>query len=466
VKGWHVAVVYRLDGVSGKAVMAHPEAQRMLADLRSGAISGLVFSKLARLARSTKELLEFAEIFHACGADMISLAESIDTSTPAGRLFFTMIAAMAQWEREEIADRVKASVPIRAKLGKPIGGAPPFGYHRVDKQLVPHPEEGPVRALLYELFNEHRRMKTVARLLNERGYRTRNGSTFTDTTVTRLIRDPTAKGMHRANYTQTNDRTKSWDLKPESEWVWNTVPAIVSEDLWDRCNAFLDAAAAGRKAMARKAVHLFSGFAKCACGGPMYVWANSPKYICSTCRNKIPTGDLEAIYRDQLTSFLLSPEEIAAHRAAEIEAQREKERLLAAAESELSEIVAEENRLLQLYQADRLSMDDFGHFHRPLSERRKQLTEELPRLQAELDVLRIGLVSSEKALEEARDLSTRWEELEHEEKRQIVEAITDRIVVGKEDVEIVLLHIPSGNGADRATPSQGFMAATSWNRAG
>ena len=68
-------------------VWEHPECQRMLRDAKRGHIQGLIFSKLARLARNTKELLDFAQFFEKHKATLVSIEEKIDTSTPAGLLF-------------------------------------------------------------------------------------------------------------------------------------------------------------------------------------------------------------------------------------------------------------------------------------------------------------------------------------------------------------------------------------------
>src|SRR5471032_2448922 len=62
-QGYTIREVYKLDAVSGKSVMEHAETKRMLTDIRSRRIQGLIFSKLARLARNTRELLDFADIF-------------------------------------------------------------------------------------------------------------------------------------------------------------------------------------------------------------------------------------------------------------------------------------------------------------------------------------------------------------------------------------------------------------------
>src|SRR5271155_6054109 len=80
-RGWEVKEVYDLAGLkgwSGKTVKEHPEAKRMLSDIKRGHITGLIFSKLARLARNTKELLEFSEYFRDRQADLVSLQDAID----------------------------------------------------------------------------------------------------------------------------------------------------------------------------------------------------------------------------------------------------------------------------------------------------------------------------------------------------------------------------------------------------
>lgn len=481
LKGWSVVEVYRLDAVSGKTVREHPEAKRMLVDVKKGQITGLIFSKLARLARNTKELLEFAELFRESDADLISLAESIDTSSPAGRLFYTMIAAMAQWEREEISARVSASVPVRAQLGKPLGGAAPFGYQWKDKQLVVDDKEAPVRKLMYELFREHKRKKTVARLLNERGFRTRNGSAFSDTTVDRLLRDSTAKGIRRANYTSSTNNKKAWALKPEIEWVEHEVGAIVSDELWSEVNAVLSQQKANNKRPTRKVVHLFAGICFCTCGAKMYVPSNSPKYTCYKCRNKIPVDDLEAVFHEQLRGFFLSSAEIARHLEAGNEKITQGTALLQVLESERDKLTTETDKLYALYQSGAIDARGFGLKYKPMSERLKQLDDDIPRTQAGLDVLKISLHSQEEVMAEARDLFARWPELPPEEKRTIVETITEKIIVGNGDVEIALLYDPptsttppssvTGNGNThspssgthgmKATQPQGFIAATS-----
>ncbi len=439
-RGWEVREVYHLEGVSGKSVMEHPEAKRMMADVRRGRIAGLAFSKLARLARNTKELLELSEFFREHGADLVSLQESIDTSTPHGRLFYTIIAAMAEWEREEIAARVVASIPVRARLGKPMGGLAPLGYRWVEKRLEVNPDEAPLRRLIYELFKEHGRLKTVATVLNGAGHRGRNGKPFRDTTVEKLLTDPTAKGLRRANYTKLVKGQRV--LKPEAEWIWVPCPAIVSEELWEECNALLLARKVSRKPVAKRAVYVFAGFVYCACGEKMYVRSNTPKYVCKVCHMKIPIVDLDHLFQDQLRAFTLSPEAIAAWLAQGAEVLSERDELLGALFRERERLMKEADKLYRLYQEDALSVEGFRERHRPLEERLASMGAEIPRLQGEIDFLKIRTVMEEDIISQTRDLADKWLTMDVPEKRRVVESLLRRITIHKDVVDIDLANLP------------------------
>jgi len=443
-KDWDVIEVYRLEAVSGKTVMELPEAKKMIRDIQTGRITALVFSKLARLARNTKELLEFSEIFRKAGADMISLAENIDTSSPSGRLFFTIIAAMAEWERAEIAERVAASVPIRAKMGKPLGGAAPFGYEWKGKELVVNKQEAPIRKLMYELFAEHRKKGLVARKLNDMGYRTRNGSKFSDTTIGRLLHDSTAKGVRLANYTKSLGDGKKWVLKPESEWVTITCPAIVDAELWDTCDKILSEQEEKNKRATKPVSQLFSGILFCGCGGKMYHNPHGNSYKCKTCKKtKIAVDDIEEIYFSQMEIFLLSDSHFDNFLSKAKKEISEKEKVLEGFQKDKRRIQAEMDKKMELYMAGQIPKDRFGSYYNPLDLQLRQIENTIPQLEAEIDVLRMEELNGDVVKHEAKSMYDRWGALDNGAKRAFVERITSRITIAGDEVAIRFKYHPS-----------------------
>ncbi len=442
-KEWKIVEVYDLSATSGKAVLDLPTTKQMLEDVQTGKITGLIFSKLARLARSTKELLELADFFKKHNADLISLGESIDTSTPAGTLFFTVLAALAQFEREEIADRVKKSVPIRAKLGKSTGGQAPFGYSWKNNQLKVNYDEAIIVRKMFDIFSDNHRKKTTARLLNEAGHRTRKGANFSDATIDRLLRNPTMKGLHRANYTQSRGEGKHWDIKPEDQWVYSEVEPIVSEQLWEDVNEFLDNQRKSRRKVARKpSKHMFSGLTFCHCGQKMYVLSGSPSYTCTKCRNKIHKDDLESVYETQLEEFLLSRDEIEKYVLTANTALQDKKDQLNLLKKQEQEVSSQMDKLYDLYMSEAIGKAGFERKNSPLEGRLVQIKSELPTLEGTVKAMEQKALSSEHIASETAWLHGKWSSLSLDNKHKVIELITDKIVIHNNEVELHFHYLP------------------------
>ncbi len=292
--------------------------------------------------------------------------------------------------------------------------------------------------------------------MNDAGYRTRKGKKFTDSEINRILRDSIAVGTRRVNYTKSMGRNTTWVLKPESEWIYQEIEPLISEDLWAQVQQILQERTHKRTPTGRMPVHLFAGLVACDCGCKMYVPSNSPKYICKKCRTKIPVKDLEEIYIEQLKGYFLSPTEIEAYLGEANAAIGEKENLLAAILKEREKLQAEMDKVYRGWMDNNLSDAQFAERHRPMENRMAEITEEYPRLQAEIDFLKINFLSSDVILNEAKDLYSRWPSLEFLEKRKVIENITDKIRIGNNTIHIELCYLPpSEDMASRQRLSMG-----------
>lgn len=109
-----------------------PELNRMLDQLSEG--DTVVVESLSRLGRSTKDLIELVELFQKRGVHLVSLKESVDTNTPSGKLLFTLMSAIAQFERDTIAERTNEGLKAARARGH-NGGRPRFDQKKVQQAI-------------------------------------------------------------------------------------------------------------------------------------------------------------------------------------------------------------------------------------------------------------------------------------------------------------------------------------------
>ena len=119
-RGWQIAGEYVDSGISG-AKDSRPELNKLMADAHRRQFDAVVVWKFDRFARSVSHLLRALENFNALGVGFVSLSEQIDTSTPTGKMVFTVLGAVAELERSLIAERVTAGLRNAKAKGTRLG---------------------------------------------------------------------------------------------------------------------------------------------------------------------------------------------------------------------------------------------------------------------------------------------------------------------------------------------------------
>jgi site-specific DNA recombinase len=442
-RGWNVVKIYNLAGVSGKSTINNKQVLQMFDDIRAGKVEGIIISSLSRLARNTSELLEYSKFFEDNNASLISINESLDTSTSGGKFFYTLLSALSTYEREITYERQIASLNHRRKQGKFTGGMVSYGFKIVNAEVVINEEEAPVRRLIYDLFLEHQRMSTVARELNNKGYVTRKNKAWSDVTVRRLLKNTDAKGIRKCNYRGQLSKDNPSGLKPQSEWQYFPCPALISEEKWDEVNSIIRAQEKGskQKQPLNKRVNLFTGYLKCDEGHKMSIQSKSKKYTCKVCKFGIDKDDLEEVFLTRLKQFLISDEEMSEYNITNSNELQLKRDEIEFAEIELNKLETKLEKLVDLNIQGEIPTKGFKKHYEPIYVRKENLEVNIKDLKKELENLEQAKTSFNVIATKATDFYNNWENLDRGEKRYIIESITNEIIFDNKTIKFRLKQI-------------------------
>ena len=318
-RNWTFVPGYIDEGLSGISTKKRENFNRMIEDAAEDKFDLVITKEISRFARNTLDSIQYTRQLLSSGVGVFFQNDNINTLDEDSELRLSIMSSIAQDELRKLSSRVKFGHQQAIKDSVVLGNSRIFGYVKDGGRLVIDEEQAEMVQELFDLYATGQySMKQIETIFWQKGYRNHNGNKIAHTTMSNMIANPKYKGYYVGNKVRVIDMfSKKQKFLPPEEWVMfkdetgEIVPAIVSEELWDKANEILKRRSDDVKSRQGICNHqnLLTGKLYCThCGAAYYrreskdkAGNKNSKWVCS---GKIKNG------ADSCPSFPIYEEEI------------------------------------------------------------------------------------------------------------------------------------------------------------
>ena len=469
---WTYIEGYIDEGISGTSTKKRDSFLQMIEDAKAGRFDFIITKEISRFSRSTLDSIKYTQELLEHDVGVLFQNDNLNTLDSDSEFRLVVMAGVAQDEVRKLSERLKFGFRQAIKNGHVLGNDRLWGYDKKDCVLTINEDEAVIIRRIFDLYaNQGIGIRRISQILYDEGHTSRQGGPFNVLTIRHILCNPKYKGWYCANKSQTVDyRSKRKIFLDESEWVMYpdpSIPAIVSEELWDRANALYKQRS--RQTMEHKCAadfhnrYPYSGKIICeehstsfhrqvlkSAKGEKEVWQcrvyrNRGRAACSA--PQLRTTELDQVMAQIFGQLAQNKQAIVDAVIAVIQAvpdEHDYERDILRLEEDMSGVQAKKDRLLEMSIAGAITVDEFKSRNDGFNEQLQKQEEQIKLLQAEAQKSAI----STQQLHEIKAALEKELSFESGVNSKLVTTILDHIVVKmgstKEEVHLDI-HLKFGD---------------------
>lgn len=394
VNDWEIVDYYIDDGISAKNLKDRPNINRLIDDVKSGKVNNVLVYKLDRLTRSVKDLINLIELFEEYNCSFNSLTEKLDTTNAVGRMFIKIIGIFAEFERENLAERVSFGYEQKTREGNYTNTQGVNGYDYIvgKGNLVVNNQEKEIVNRIYEMYLSGTSMLKIAKTFNRENVPSKRGGYWSQSTIKSILTNPLYVGKIRYGVAKKLEN-RAFEVDGEQE-------TIIDEDTFNRVQELITKRKKYNSKKYPSENAYFSTVLRCAkCGArfhPKQQKQNGKYYITYYCNNKQTAKcDCAGISHNKvLTEFEEYINNFKLDKNIDITPVDNSKEQISKLLIELDTLERKRKRLQQLFIDEQLTNEDYSQMTKQIEISKISITESIEKLSVEKEDINFDAIKN------------------------------------------------------------------------